>query len=209
MLHNAITKQSTSSQIALYQSLPFVSAYLCDKMASSKINAAIAALIEETQVATIDKMVAFLSEKIEVDEDMQKMFEDFKESIKGSAKADLKKATKKSKKSSDEDSGDEKKKRTRAPSAYNLYIKEKMAEFKEAGHKGNLMKMAIEAWNEDKAACKVGKEDVVEKPAVEEEVVVEKKDEVNEDEELKVKEAPKKKGRKPKAASSKYESDSE
>ena len=135
-------------------------------MASSKVNAAIAALIEETQIATIDKMVAFLGEKIEVDEDMQKMFEDFKESIKGSAKADLKKATKKSKKSSDE-SGEEKKKRTRAPSAYNLYIKEKMAEFKEAGHKGNLMKMAIDAWNEDKAAGKVG---------VKEEKVVEKKE---------------------------------
>jgi Ran GTPase-activating protein (RanGAP) involved in mRNA processing and transport len=47
------------------------------------------------------------------------------------------------------------KKRTRAPSAYNLYIKEKMAEFKAAGHKGNLMKMAIDAWNEDKSSGKI------------------------------------------------------
>ena len=143
-------------------------------MAFNKVNIALSALVEETQLATVDKIVAFLSEKIEVDEDMQKMFEDFKESIKTQAKADLKKANKKSKKSGDE-SGDEKK-RTRAPSAYNMYIKEKMAEFKAAGHKGNLMKMAIEAWNEDKAAGKVGKEDV--EPVVEE-VVDEKKEEAS------------------------------
>jgi hypothetical protein len=122
-------------------------------MAYSKVTSSIAALIEETQLSTIDKMIAFLGEKIELDDDMQKMFEEFKDSIKGSAKAELKKSSKKSKKSSDE-SGDVKK-RTRAPSAYNLYIKEKMAEFKAAGHKGNLMKMAIDAWNEDKSSGKI------------------------------------------------------
>jgi hypothetical protein len=109
-------------------------------MALSKVNAAVAALIEETKVSTVDKLVHFLGQKIEIDEDMKKMFEEFKEvskvvvkGAKGAAKAE--------------------KKEKRAPSAYNLYIKDKIAEFKAAGHKGNLMKMATDAWNESKKAA--------------------------------------------------------
>jgi hypothetical protein len=38
----------------------------------------------------------------------------------------------------------------RPPSAYNIYIRDKIAELKAAGHTGNLMKMATEAWNTEK-----------------------------------------------------------
>lgn len=38
----------------------------------------------------------------------------------------------------------------RPPSAYNIYIRDKIAELKAAGHTGNLMKMATEAWNAEK-----------------------------------------------------------
>lgn len=43
------------------------------------------------------------------------------------------------------------KSRTRPPSTYNLYIRDKMAKLRSAGHTGNLMRMAIDAWNELKA----------------------------------------------------------
>jgi hypothetical protein len=105
-------------------------------MALTKVNSSIAALIEETKVSTVDKLVHFLGQKIEIDEDMKKMFEEFKVASKGSSKGSAK----------------AEKKEKRAPSAYNLYIKDKIAEFKAAGHKGNLMKMATDAWNESKKA---------------------------------------------------------
>ena len=111
-------------------------------MASTKVSQAIAALVAETQMAVVDKLVAFLGEKIEIDEDMTQYFEEFKNTLKEQSKVDTKKAGKKPK--------EEKVKRP--PSQYNLYIRDKMAEFKAAGHSGNLMKMAIEAWNADKGA---------------------------------------------------------
>ena len=108
-------------------------------MALSKVNTAIAALVEETKVTTVDKLVHFLGQKIEIDEDMKAMFEEFKVVSKVAVKAG--KGAAKS----------VEKKEKRPPSAYNLYIKDKIAEFKAAGHKGNLMKMATDAWNVDKA----------------------------------------------------------
>lgn len=44
-----------------------------------------------------------------------------------------------------------KKSRTRPPSAYNFYIRDKMAELRQAGYKGNVMRLAIDAWNDLKA----------------------------------------------------------
>lgn len=114
-------------------------------MALTKVNVALAGLIEETSLSTVEKLIAFLGEKIEIDDDMKQYFDEFKASIKNEAKVDLKKASKK-------DAGEKKEKRTRPPSPYNMYIRDKMAEFKAAGHTGNLMKMAIEAWNKDKEA---------------------------------------------------------
>ena len=142
-------------------------------MALNKVNNSIASLIEETALSTVDKLVAFLGEKIEIDEDMRQMFEDFKGTLKAesteaakAAKAEAKK-TKKSKKSdadasdasdkSDKSDSDGEKKKKRAPSAYNLFIKEKMAELKAQGLKGNLMSQAVAAWNAEKKPEEVPK----------------------------------------------------
>lgn len=105
-------------------------------MALSKVNTAIAALVEETKVTTVDKLVHFLGQKIEIDDDMKGYFDEFKAASKVTGKGAAKSVEKKEK---------------RPPSAYNLYIKGKIAEFKAAGHTGNLMKMATDAWNADKA----------------------------------------------------------
>lgn len=112
-------------------------------MALSKVNTAIAALVEETKVTTVDKLVHFLGQKIEIDDDMKAMFEEFK--------VELSKAAKVSGKGAKAAAAKTEKKEKRPPSAYNLYIKDKIAEFKAAGHTGNLMKMATDAWNVDKA----------------------------------------------------------
>lgn len=148
-------------------------------MAAIKLNAAIAALVEETQMAVVDRVITFLGEKIEVDDDMKAMFEEFKEVLKAENKEKAK--AKKGKKASSGSESDGEKKRTRPASAYNLYIKDKMAEFKAAGNTGNLMKMAIEAWNADKAAGKIpfelkgDKKDKEIEPVVEEPEKEEKK----------------------------------
>ena len=110
-------------------------------MALTKVNSAVSALVEEVSMTTVDKVVEFLKSKIDFDEDFEGFFKEFKETL----KADMKAAAKKSgKKSSD---GEPKKKR--APSAYNLYIKDKMAEIKVSNPeiKGkDLMKAAIDEW---------------------------------------------------------------
>ena len=128
-------------------------------MASTKLNIAIAALVAEAQLSTVEKLFAFLGEKIEVDDDMKGYFEEFKAVLKADQEADAKAAKSNSKKGAkkEKEGKDSEPKAKRAPSAYNLYIRDKMAEFKAAGHSGNLMKMAIEAWNEEKGVTKVAK----------------------------------------------------
>jgi hypothetical protein len=125
-----------------------------------KLTIAIAAIREETALSTLDHFKEFLADKIVLDEDMQAMFAEFKATIpatyKAAAKAEAKvaRAAKKLNKlaaAKDNTTDPPAEKKKRAPSQYNLYIKAKMAEFKEQGHTGNLMKMAIEAWKEEKA----------------------------------------------------------
>lgn len=124
-------------------------------MALAKVNVSIAALMEETALSTVDKLVAFLGEKIEIDEDMQQMFADFKATLKVTPppQVDAEKPKKKaSKKAAAATSSDEEKpeKAKRAPSSYNMYLSAKIAELKAQGAKGNLMKLAIEAWKTSK-----------------------------------------------------------
>lgn len=114
-----------------------------------KVQSAVSGLVQETALATVDKVVAFLGEKIEIDTDMRELFDEFTKTLKTDLASEAKVVAKKVGKGSD------KPKRTRAPSSYNMYIKGKMAEFKEAGHTGNLMKMAIDAWNKDKEDGKI------------------------------------------------------
>lgn len=112
------------------------------------INKAVAGLVLEAKKQVIADFAAFLGEKIDFDEDMTGYFEEFTKTLQ--VEKPPKAGKGKGKKASDD--GVAKKKR--APSAYNIYIKNKMAEIKEKKPelKGkDLMKAAIEAWNADKA----------------------------------------------------------
>lgn len=117
-------------------------------MALNNVHKALAGLVEDTALTTVDKLVTFLSDKIEFDDDMKALFEDFKKTTKEEIKASFK--NDRSKKAR---GGEEKKKRE--PSAYNLFIKEKMAQIKAKRPelKGKeLMKEAIDEWKKTKTA---------------------------------------------------------
>lgn len=110
-------------------------------MALNNVQKALAGLVEETALSTVDKLVTFLSDKIEIDDEMKTLFDEFKKTTKEGIKASFKNSTRKG------GAKDEKKKRE--PSPYNLFIKEKMAEIKakKPELKGkDLMKEAIEEW---------------------------------------------------------------
>jgi hypothetical protein len=115
------------------------------------INKAVAGLVLEAKKQVIADFAAFLGEKIDFDDDMTGYFEEFTKTLQVEKPAKVGKG-KKSTSSSDEEGV----KKKRAPSAYNIYIKNKMAEIKakKPELKGkDLMKAAIEAWNADKAAA--------------------------------------------------------
>jgi hypothetical protein len=112
------------------------------------VNKAVAGVVAESvfqaKKDVMEYFAKFLSEKIDFDEDMQAYFDEFKATLVLEKIEVLKEKSKK-------DGTGEKKKR--APSAYNLYIKDKMAEIKSSQPelKGKeLMKAAIVAWNADK-----------------------------------------------------------
>ena len=112
----------------------------------NKVNTAVSSLVEEVSLNTVDKVVDFLKSKIDFDEDFDKFFQEFKDTLKADAKASAKKSVKKSSSGSDSETDAKKK---RAPSAYNLFIKDKMAQIKGTNPeiKGKeLMKAAIEEW---------------------------------------------------------------
>lgn len=112
------------------------------KMALNNVHKALAGLVEETALNTIEKLTAFLSEKIEFDDDMKTLFEEFKKNTKDEIKASFKNDRNRK-------GGAKEEKKKREPSPYNLFIKEKMAEIKakKPELKGKeLMKEAIEEW---------------------------------------------------------------
>lgn len=116
-------------------------------MALNNVNKALAGLVEETALSTVDKLVSFLSDKIEIDEDMKSLFDEFKKNTKDEIKASFKNNSRKG--------GAKEEKKKREPSPYNLFIKEKMAEIKakKPELKGKeLMKEAIEEWKKGKSA---------------------------------------------------------
>lgn len=107
---------------------------------NAKINQLYANMVHEISANTVDSFKTYLETKVEIDEDMQSYFEDFKKQLAATAKTDAKKGAAKPK--------EEKKKRQLSP--YNEYIKNKINELKSQGHSGNLMKLAVEAYNQDK-----------------------------------------------------------
>ena len=110
------------------------------------IMSAVDAAVLDAKKQVINEFMRFLEEKIDFDEDMKGYFTEFIGTLKPSKKSKKGKA----------DKADKAVKPKRAPSAYNMFISEKMAEIKKENPalKGKeLMKAAIVAWNDKKAAA--------------------------------------------------------
>jgi len=131
-------------------------------MALLKVNKALSVLIEETTLRTIDDVVTYLGSKIEMDDEMKGFFESFKVAVKEKMTAEAAAIAKGSKrkrgkKDGNTSSGEEKQKR--APSAYNLYVQEKMAEYKladETMSAKDRMTKASGQWKMDKEKKNTG-----------------------------------------------------
>jgi hypothetical protein len=121
-------------------------------MALTNVNNAIAKLVVETRIEIVDKMKAYLKEKLEMEEsDLNELVDEFKNTL------DLKvkdiKVTKKGKKNEEE--GEEKTKKKRVAGPYNLFLGEQIKMFKiqdpESKESKKFMSNAQEAWKTLKA----------------------------------------------------------
>ena len=112
--------------------------------ANTKANELFHSVVEEVSLHTIDEFEKFFAEKVDLDEETQDLFKEFKKTISARAKTSAKSSGKSTKGKTDEP------KKKRALSPYNIYIQNKMKELKEQGHTGNLMKMAIDAYKQEK-----------------------------------------------------------
>lgn len=113
------------------------------------ITKAVAEVVFDAKKQVLKDFGAFLSEKIDFDDDMKGYFDEFEKTL---VKDVPPKHKGKTNSGDSSDSSGEKKKRP--PSAYNNFISEKMGEIKKKNPemKGKeLMKAAIEAWNEQKS----------------------------------------------------------
>jgi len=127
------------------------------------VNKAVAGVVMDAKLAVVDDLVAYLESKIEVDDDLRAMFDEFKSNLKESEEKVVKDAGKKIKGSKKTASGEEKKKR--APSVFNLYVKDVMPEMK-AKHPDikdgkQMIGFASESWKSDPKAAFI-KEKVLE-----------------------------------------------
>jgi len=135
-------------------------------MAFTAVNKAVAGVVMEAKLAVVDDLVAYLESKIEVDDDLRAMFDEFKSNLKESEEKVVKDAGKKIKGSKKTASGEEKKKR--APSVFNLYVKDVMPDMK-AKHPDikdgkQMIGFASESWKTDPMATFI-KEKVLEMKA--------------------------------------------
>jgi hypothetical protein len=127
------------------------------------VNKAVAGVVMDAKLAVVDDLVQYLESKIEVDDDLRAMFDEFKSNLKESEEKVVKDAGKKIKGSKKTASGEEKKKR--APSVFNLYVKDVMPEMK-AKHPDikdgkQMIGFASESWKSDPKAAFI-KEKVLE-----------------------------------------------
>jgi len=113
-------------------------------MALVKLNKAITAAMEETALATVDRVINAFKAKFEMDDsDLADLANEIKEAIKNEAKEQCKVDRKRKTAVAD---GEKKK---RVPTAYNLFIKDKMAQLGGADPnlKGKLLlKAAVDEW---------------------------------------------------------------
>jgi len=109
------------------------------------LNKAITKVMDDVQIATADKVYIFVKEFVRDEESFNTSFEEFKKSL----KQDISCPLVDSKKTTAE------KKKSRLPSAYNIFIGEKIkalkVDFPESDGKA-LMKLAIGQWKERAAA---------------------------------------------------------
>ena len=127
------------------------------------VNKAVAGVVMDAKLAVVDELIHYLESKIEVDDDLRAMFDEFKSNLKESEEKVVKDAGKKIKGSKKTASGDEKKKR--APSVFNLYVKDVMPEMK-ASHPDikdgkQMIGFASESWKSSPKAAFI-KEKVLE-----------------------------------------------
>ena len=127
------------------------------------VNKAVAGVVMDAKLAVVDDLVQYLESKIEVDDDLRAMFDEFKSNLKESEEKVVKDAGKKVKSSKKTASGEEKKKR--APSVFNLYVKDVMPDMK-AKHPDikdgkQMIGFASESWKTDPMATFI-KEKVLE-----------------------------------------------
>ena len=115
-------------------------------MALKTLNKSFAKYVTEVQAETVENVCAFLKEKLEVEDDVfQTLVSEFKELHKSDVIGGINGDTDKTKKA----------KKTRAPSAYNIFIRDKMKELKDADASLNgqeLMRQATHIWKEQKIA---------------------------------------------------------
>ena len=109
---------------------------------NTKVTAMFSSFVQEVSLHTIEKLKEFLASKTQLDDEMQQHLEEFKRTLAVSSIATSKKGA----------SFVPKEKKKRMLSQYNIYIQNKIKELREAGHSGNLMKKAVEAYNNDKKA---------------------------------------------------------
>jgi hypothetical protein len=113
---------------------------------------AVAKTVMEAKLKVVDDLVAFLETKIEVDDELKTIFGSFKESLKETEEKAVKAVSKKGKKGG----ADEVEKKKRAPSLFNLYVKDKMPELKaqhpEVKDGKQMIAFASEAWKSDPLA---------------------------------------------------------
>jgi hypothetical protein len=122
-------------------------------MAFPTVQSAVAKVVMDAKLKVFDDLVTFLDAKIEIDDELKVALAAFKDSLKESEEKAVKAAGKKSKKNA---SDGETEKKKRAPSLFNLFVKDKMPELK-AQHPdvkdGKLMiGFASEAWKTDPLA---------------------------------------------------------
>jgi len=112
------------------------------EMAFTVVNQAITKLVEAEKEAVIDALIAHIGTKFTIDDSLQEAVDEFKKSLKSTVQ--VVKKTKKGK-----DVGEKKK---RAPSVYNLYVKDVMAG-KHPEHAGKQkMGFASDLWKTDDMA---------------------------------------------------------
>lgn len=118
-------------------------------MAFPVINQAVAKVVMEVKLRVIDDLIAYIETKIEADEDLRKIFNEFKDVMRQNDEKAIKIAGKKSKKSSDNNV--EKKKRQ--PSVFNLYVKDIMPSIRsnnpDVKDGKQLISFAAQAWKND------------------------------------------------------------